>query len=227
VVLVRAGEPIPAAADLVLLPGSKSTLADLGYLRGQGWDIDIKAHWRRGGHVLGLCGGYQMLGRTVADPEGAEGSPGSVAGLGLLDVDTVIAGDKTTAPVGGHHIASGEVVTGYEIHLGTTAGADCARPLIDLGGRVDGAQSSDGRVTGTYVHGLFGSDGFRAAFLRALGGTGSALSYEAKVEDALDRLADHLERRVDIGRLLEIAGLHRKNSEPTKATRKTSAQAPV
>jgi len=227
VVLVRAGEPIPVEADLVLLPGTKSTIADLAYLRDQGWDIDILAHRRRGGHVLGLCGGYQMLGRTVADPEGIEGSPGSVAGLGLLEVDTVIAGDKTTEPVGGRHIASGEVVGGYEIHLGTTSGTDCVRPLIDLGSRVDGAQSSDGRVSGTYVHGIFGSDGFRRAFLSALGGTGSTTRYEAQVDAALDRLADHLERHVKIGPLLEIAGLHRKNSEPTKTARKTRTQAPV
>jgi adenosylcobyric acid synthase len=227
VVLVKTGEPIPAEADLVLVPGTKSTIADLGYLRKQGWDIDILAHRRRGGQVLGLCGGYQMLGRTVADPEGVEGSAGSVAGLGLLDVDTVIGGDKTTVPVSGRHIASGEVISGYEIHLGTTVGADCSRPLIDLGGRVDGAQSVDRRVSGTYVHGLFASDGFRGAFLRALGGQGSAARYEEGVEVALDRLADHLERHVEIGQLLEIAGLHKKNSEPTKAAKKTSAQAPV
>jgi len=205
VIPVKAGEPIPAEANLVLIPGTKSTISDLGYLREQGWDIDIKAHWRRGGHVLGLCGGYQMLGRTVGDPEGIEGNPGSTAGLGLLDVDTVIAGDKMTEPVSGRHIPSGEAVAGYEIHLGTTTGADCARPLIDLGSRVDGAQSADGRVSGSYVHGLFVSDAFRGAFLAALGAGPSPTRYEAAVEQVLDRLADHLERHVDIQRLIDIA----------------------
>jgi adenosylcobyric acid synthase len=227
VVLVKAGEPIPANADLILVPGTKSTVADLAYLRAQGWDIDIFAHRRRGGHVLGLCGGYQMLGRMVADPEGLEGSRGSVDGLGLLNVETVIGGDKATVPVSGRYIASGGAVSGYEIHLGTTTGPDCSRPMIDLGSRVDGARSTDGQVSGSYVHGLFAADGFRSAFLRELGGSGSDLQYEARVEAALDGLAAHLENHVDIDWLLAVAGVHRKRSETTQATTKTSAQAPA
>ncbi len=209
VVMVRPGEPIPAAAGLVLIPGSKTTIADLAFVRAEGWDIDIAAHRRRGGAVLGLCGGYQMLGRSIGDPQGIEGEPGTVHGLGLLDVETMIAGDKVTAPVAGRHVASGAPVTGYEIHMGRTEGADCDRPFLDLGGRPDGAQSADGRVIGTYAHGIFASDEFRRAFLAGLGGAGSDLDYERSVDDALDMLALHLERHIDIDALLAIAGVTR------------------
>jgi len=207
--IVRPGQPIPAEAKLVLIPGSKTTITDLKFVREQGWDIDIGAHWRRGGSVMGLCGGFQMLGRRIVDLAGADGEKGAVAGLGLLDVETVMGGDKITAPVSGHHVGSGEAVTGYEIHLGRTSGPDCARPFLDLDGRPDGARSADGRVTGTYVHGIFASDGFRRAFLSGLGAAGSALRYEHEVEAALDALAEHLERHVDIDRLLMIAGVTR------------------
>ena len=205
VVIVQPGEAIPADANLVLIPGSKATIADLAFLRAQGWDIDILAHRRRGGRVLGLCGGYQMLGRTIADPEGVEGPAGVVAGLGLLAVDTVLTGDKATATVAGTHRPTGEPIAGYEIHLGRTAGADCARPVLDLDGHADGAMSPDGLVAGTYVHGLFAADGFRRAFLGDAA-SGPFVSYEATVEAALDTLADHLERHVAIDRLLAMAG---------------------
>jgi len=207
VVVVRPGEPIPAEAGLVLVPGSKATIADLAFLRREGWDIDIAAHRRRGGAVLGLCGGYQMLGRRIADPDGSEGPPGAVEGLGLLDVETVMGGDKITVPAAGRHLASGTAVTGYEIHLGRTSGPDCARTFLDLAGRPDGAQSADGLVMGTYVHGLFAGDAFRAAFLSRLGGAASPLRYEHEVEAALDALALHLEQHVDVDRLLAIAGV--------------------
>ncbi len=205
VVVVEPGTPIPVA-DLILIPGTKSTIADLRFLHAQGWDIDILAHHRRGGRVLGLCGGYQMLGKAIADPDGMEGAAETVVALGLLDVTTVLSGDKTTEPVSGRHVGSGEAVTGYEIHVGSTAGPDCARPVVDLGGRVDGATSPDGLVAGTYVHGLFSADAFRRAFL-ADAGIAASLAYETSVDAALDGLADHLERHVAIDRLLEIAGL--------------------
>ncbi|HMN85337.1 MAG TPA: cobyric acid synthase [Bauldia sp.] len=203
VMLVQPGEPVPAGADLVLIPGSKATIADLAFLRDQGWDVDIRAHVRRGGRVLGLCGGYQMLGRAIADPDGIEGPAGTVAGLGLLDVATVLTPDKATVAVTGTHPASGEPVAGYEIHLGRTAGPDTARPFLDLAGQPDGAVSPDGLVAGTYVHGLFAADGFRRAFLGDA--AGADLAYEATVEAALDTLANHLERHLAIGQLLEIA----------------------
>jgi adenosylcobyric acid synthase len=199
------GEPLPADADVILLPGSKSTIGDLAFMRAQGWDIDILAHVRRGGHVVGLCGGYQMLGRTVSDPNGLEGpAGGTAAGLGLLDVRTVLADEKLVRPVAGRHLASGEAISGYEIHLGRTEGPDCARPLFDLGGRVDGAQSTDGRILGSYVHGMFAADGFRRAWLAGFGRAG-ALAYEAGIEATLDALAEHCERYLDVERIIAIA----------------------
>jgi adenosylcobyric acid synthase len=203
-IFVRPGEPIPGNADVVILPGSKSTIGDLAFLRAQGWDIDIKAHVRRGGHVLGLCGGYQMLGRTIADPDGVDGSPGTIDGLGLLDIATLMSPDKSTTLVSGTHCATGAAIEGYEIHLGRSEGADCARPLIVIDGRPDGASSSDGRVQGTYVHGLFTGDAFRKAWLAHLG-IASSLAYGARIEAALDALADHCEAHLDIDQLLKIA----------------------
>lgn len=203
-VFVRPGEPIPGNADVVIIPGSKSTIGDLAYLRAQGWDIDIRAHHRRGGQVLGICGGYQMLGRTIADPDGIDGPAGTVEGLGLLAIDTVMQGDKSTTQVRGTHRASAAPVEGYEIHLGRSAGEDCARPLLDIGGRPDGAISPDGRVQGTYVHGLFSGDAFRKAWLAGFG-IASALAYEARIESALEALADHLEAHLDIEKMLMIA----------------------
>ncbi|MGM4923714.1 cobyric acid synthase [Tardiphaga sp. 804_B3_N1_9] len=203
-VFIRPGEAIPGNADVIIIPGSKSTIGDLAFLRAQGWDIDIKAHVRRGGHVLGLCGGYQMLGRTIADPDGVDGSPGTVEGLGLLDIATLMSADKSTTLVTGTHCATGAAIEGYEIHLGRSEGDDCARPLLMIDGQSDGAASVDGRVQGTYVHGLFTGDAFRKAWLANLG-IASSLAYDAQIEAALDALADHCEKHLDIDRLIEIA----------------------
>jgi adenosylcobyric acid synthase len=203
-VFIPPGEALPGDADLVILPGSKSTIGDLAFLRSQGWDTDLKAHVRRGKHVLGLCGGYQMLGRTIADPEGIDGAPATVEGLGLLDVATVMTADKRTTPVSGRHCATGADIAGYEIHLGQTNGPDCERPMVTIDGRQDGAISSDGRIQGTYVHGLFGSDTFRRAWLANFS-VASRLAYEEQVEHALDALADHLEQHLDLDGILRIA----------------------
>jgi adenosylcobyric acid synthase len=205
--IVPPGRPLPADADLVLLPGSKATLADLAALRAEGWDIDILAHARRGGRVLGLCGGYQMLGRRIADPEGIEGPPGEAAGLGLLAVETVLKGAKVLTEAKGRDALSGARLAGYEMHVGETAGPDCARPFALLGdGRPDGARSADGRIAGSYLHGIFGADEFRRAHLAALGAAPAAdLVYEQRVESTLDALAEHLETHVDIDALLAIA----------------------
>jgi adenosylcobyric acid synthase len=202
--IVEPGQAIPGNCDLILIPGSKATIADLEAMRRGGWDTDIVAHRRRGGRVLGLCGGFQMLGQRIADPEGIEGRPGSVAGLGLLLVETVLGGDKTTRAVTGKHAESGEQIGGYEIHVGRSDGPDSARPFLEISGRPDGAVSADGLVAGTYVHGLFASDGFRRAFLAGLGGTSTA-SYEAGVEAALDGLAAHLAQHLDLDAILSIA----------------------
>ncbi|MDA0220155.1 MAG: cobyric acid synthase [Proteobacteria bacterium] len=205
VVLVAAGEAIPGDADLVLLPGSKSTMSDLRALKANGWLVDIAAHVRRGGAVVGLCGGYQMLGTSVADPEGIEGPAGSESGLGLLDVVTVLSGDKRLVATSGT-AATGEMVRGYEMHMGVTSGADCARPLLRLESGEDGAVSADGRVMGSYLHGLFASDTFRAGFLgRLRARESSGIAFEAGVEAALDDLAAGLEAALDLDRILEIA----------------------
>jgi adenosylcobyric acid synthase len=159
---------------------------------------------RRGGRVLGLCGGYQMLGRTISDPDGIEGLPGSCAGLGLLAIDTVLTGDKIVRPVTATHLESGAAVAGYEIHLGRTSGPDCARALLAIDGVRDGAMSADGRVAGTYLHGLFASDAFRRVFLASLGRASTA-GYEAGIDATLDALADHCERHLDVDQIIAIA----------------------
>ena len=205
-VMVQPGEPIPGDADLVLLPGSKSTIGDLKYLRDQGWDVDIAAHVRRGGRVLGLCGGYQMMGRMLHDPEGIEGPRESVPGLGLLDVETTLEPRKNLETVSGRHCASSAPLSGYEMHIGRTEGVDRARPFAEVRGEAEGARSADGRAEATYLHGLFASDGFRRAYLRMLGGKGDGgLGFDDAVEAALDGLADHLEAHADLDLLLDIA----------------------
>ena len=206
VLIIEQGQILPGDADLILLPGSKSTMGDLQALIDSGWDIDLKAHVRRGGRVLGLCGGYQMLGRSIEDAQGSEGIPGSMAGLGLLDIDTFLGGDKTLRPASGTDLATGAPISGYEMHTGTTGGADCRRPMLDLEGRPDGSVSADGRVMGCYVHGLFASDQFRHAFLSSLRRRrDSGLDYDELVQRTLDDLATHLQRTLDIDRILEIA----------------------
>ncbi|WP_288426676.1 cobyric acid synthase [uncultured Agrobacterium sp.] len=200
----RPGQAIPGNCAMVLLCGSKATIADLAVLRQAGFDIDIKAHIRRGGYVLGLCGGYQMLGKTISDPQGIEGAPTSVEGLGLLDIDTVLTGDKRLVSVTGRSF-DGHAFSGYEMHVGVTRGADCQRPFATIGNHVDGAVSQDGRVLGTYIHGLFSDDLQRSAWLKRLGGQASTLNYEAQVDAVLDRLAEHMERHLDLDALLAIA----------------------
>jgi len=204
-VMVTPGEPIPGDAALVILPGSKSTRGDLDFLRAQGWDIDLRAHRRRGGHVLGLCGGYQMLGRSVADPDGIEGPAGEMPGLGLLDVTTVMTAKKSLTRVEAVHAMSRESVNAYEIHIGRTDGPDRARPFALVGGAPEGAVAGDGSVHGTYLHGLFTSDGFRRAFLDRLGIAASDQNYRGAVEQVLDELADHIERHLDVEGLLALA----------------------
>jgi adenosylcobyric acid synthase len=204
-VFLRPGEAIPGDAALVILPGSKATIADLSALRAAGWDIDLQAHVRRGGQVLGICGGYQMLGRTVADPHGIEGLPSTVDGLGLLDVDTVLEGDKVLVEVTG--TAQGVPFKGYEMHIGRTTGNEGSSPaaLLGLDGHDRGAVSSNGRIAGCYIHGLLADDRQRRHWLDRLGAATSGLDYEADVDATLDRLADHIEKHVDCDRLLALA----------------------
>ena len=204
VAFIPPGAPIPAEAALIVLPGSKATIADLAAVREFGWDIDISAHRRRGGAILGICGGYQMLGRVVADPLGIEGAPGAVAGLGLLDVETELRPMKALRRVSGK--AWGAAFSGYEMHMGATTGPDAARPFARLDdGADDGAVSADGRVIGTYCHGLLASTELRAALLARLGAASRGENYAAGVEVALDAIAEEVERYVDVDGLLKLA----------------------
>jgi adenosylcobyric acid synthase len=200
--MVPPGQPIPASVALVVLPGTKSTIADLKFLRAQGWDVDIAAHVRRGGRVLGICGGYQMLGRTIADPEGVEGPSENIAGLGLLPIDTVMRADKTLREVHGTRLADGSAFTGYEIHAGLTTGD--APPLLRMAdGRDEGAVSACGRIAGCYIHGLFNLAEQRRGWIDA---PSNGLDQHIAVDAALDALASELERHVAVDRLLAIAG---------------------
>lgn len=204
---VPPGQPIPVA-DFVILPGTKSTIADLAFLRSQGWDIDLQAHRRRGGHILGICGGYQMLGKAIHDPGGIDGAAGSVAGLGLLDIETTMRPFKHLGRVEGVSAADGIAFSGYEMHVGETSGADCRRPLLRFSdGRADGAISADGRVAGCYVHGLFADGRQCAAWRGRFGLHGDAADHADVVDAALDELADALAAHIDISALAQIAGL--------------------
>ena len=203
--IINAGVALPGDADLILIPGSKSTIADLAHVRAQGWDIDLAAHIRRGGQVLGICGGYQMLGQWIDDPDGIEGPPGRVAGLGHLNVTTVMKPEKRLALTSGTYLPSGDAVQGYEIHIGQTEGPDRAHAWLTVAGRPEGAASANGQVKGCYLHGLFAADQFRATFLRGLGSTASVSAYSVGVEATLDTLAAHLETHLDIDAILGLA----------------------
>jgi adenosylcobyric acid synthase len=205
-VRVKPGAALPGDADLIVLAGSKATIADLAALRSAGFDIDIAAHRRRGGTVVGLCGGYQMLGRTIADPGGIEGAPAKVEGLGLIDVDTTLSAEKHLEPVRGT-TADAVPFSGYEMHMGVTEGPDRARPFARLAdGSPEGAVSADGRAIGTYIHGLFADDRQRAAWLaRFAAGTASTVAYDTTIEQTLDALAAHLAAHLDLERVLKMA----------------------
>ncbi|MGA0534002.1 cobyric acid synthase [Hansschlegelia sp. KR7-227] len=204
IVHVRPGGALPPDAALVILPGSKATIADLAALRAGGLHHDLAVHVRRGGRVFGICGGYQMLGRRIDDPLGVEGPAGGVEGLGLLDVATTLTGEKALRAVRGR--AEGARFAGYEMHVGETGGPDADRPFAVFDdGRADGASSADGRIAGAYVHGLYAADAQRAALLASLGAACGGFDYEARVEAALDALAAHLAAHLDLDRILTIA----------------------
>ncbi|MCB5199833.1 cobyric acid synthase [Loktanella sp. TSTF-M6] len=203
--IIPEGRPLPLDADLIILPGSKSTIADLDHFRAQGWDIDLAAHIRRGGHVLGICGGYQMLGTRISDPDGLEGPARSVPGLGHLDVQTTLHPSKRLALSQASYLPSGDPVSGYEIHLGATTGPDTDRAWLSLDGRPEGAASPSQRVRGCYLHGLFAKDRFRAAYLSDLGKPVAAGDYGGQVQATLDALADHVENHLDVDAVLAMA----------------------
>ena len=203
--MIKPGQAIPGDIDLVIIPGSKSTRGDLAYLRAQGWDIDLAAHARRGGRILGICGGYQILGTSVQDPDGIEGPPGTSPGLGLLDVETLMTPDKHLTRVTASHAATKTPMDGYEIHIGRTDGPARLRPFAYIADTPEGAMSPNGRIIGSYLHGMFTGDAFRKAFLAGLGAAPSSYAYNADVEAVLDALAAHLETHLDVAGLLALA----------------------
>jgi adenosylcobyric acid synthase len=200
------GQPLPLDATLVILPGSKATIADLEFFRSQGWDIDLLAHVRRGGRVLGICAGYQMLGQVVLDPERIEGHQASARGLGLLDISTTMTGDKQLRAITGTDLMTGSAVSGYEMHLGLSTGPATANPFIRFdNGPTDGALSPDARVLGCHIHGLFHSPAFRSAFLARLGAESNKEDYAHRVEQSLDAIANQLEQSLNIERIARIS----------------------
>ncbi|MAF48055.1 MAG: cobyric acid synthase CobQ [Rhodospirillaceae bacterium] len=205
-VMVPRGRPLPGDADLVILPGSKTSIADMDDFRAEGWDIDLAAHVRRGGWVLGICAGYQMLGQRIIDADGIEGAPRETPGLGFLQVETRLGGDKTLTEAEGSAFDGLGRVHGYEMHMGRSIGTDAARPFLDLGEEDGGAVSADGRIIGCYLHGLFAADEFRHAFLARLGARrSSGLAYELEVEGALDALAAEMETHLKLDALIGFA----------------------
>ncbi|MEO1660373.1 MAG: cobyric acid synthase [Pseudomonadota bacterium] len=200
------GTPLPRDVDLIILFGTKSTLGDLAFLRNQGWDHDILSHARAGGHILGICGGYQMLGETVSDPGGYDGPAGKAHGLGLLKVDTEMTGEKRVLPVTGENTLTEKRLKGYKIHTGRTQGDDMARPFATLNATADGARSADNRIQGTYLHGAFAEDEFRHAWLNSIGEVSDeTFSYETQVDAALDALADGVEAAVNVDQIFAMA----------------------
>lgn len=204
---VGPGDTIPHA-DLVILPGSKSVRADLAWLRANGWANAIQKHLRYGGRLMGICGGFQMLGKELSDPSGQEGAPGTSPGLGLLDLATVLEPEKQLRNVSGTLTLEGAPVSGYEIHAGVTSGSALGRPLVTLGERSDGAISQDGLILGTYLHGVFESGSACNALLRWAGlKRVQTPDYRALREAAIDRLADAVEEHLDVERILGFIGL--------------------
>ncbi|MEZ5870827.1 MAG: cobyric acid synthase [Nitratireductor sp.] len=204
VVFIRKGEELPGDAEAIILPGSKSTIADLIEFRANGWEAGLRQHVARGGQVFGICGGYQMLGRVLRDPGGIEGPVREISGLGLLDVETVLE-DRKIVRNALAASADGIPLRGYEIHMGRTSGPDCTRAMVELDGRPDGAVSADGKVRGCYLHGLFDSGEFRRAFVESLGGVSHGGNHLATIEAALDDIAMRLEQSLDIDGLLAVS----------------------
>ena len=207
VIMVEPGHAIPGDVDVVILPGSKSVISDLRALKQEDWDVDIAAHIHRGGLVVGLCGGYQMLGQRISDPDGIEGEAGEELGLSLLDVETVLTGDKTLEQVKGKECGTGSSIAGYEMHIGLTEGPDRHTPWFHLqDGREEGALNKHANVMGTYLHGVFAADDFRHAFLSRLrGDRKGGAAYEQGVEDTLDALAAHLEACLNLDTLFSVS----------------------
>lgn len=205
--IIGPDDSIPAA-DLIILPGSKNVASDLRWLRSQGWHNAIEKHLRYGGKLLGICGGFQMLGQVIHDPAGIEGQTGSYEGLGYFNMQTTLKKNKQLHNVSGHLCLNGEAITGYEIHAGVSTGDALTRPAIRMMDRDEGAISSDNQIIGTYWHGLFESDDACQALLQWAGIDNAVkIDYQAIREQALERLADEMEQHLDMKAIDQLLGL--------------------
>ncbi|MEM7241171.1 MAG: cobyric acid synthase [Pseudomonadota bacterium] len=205
VILVEPGQPLPLDAAMVLIPGSKSTIGDLAYFKEQGWHHDLRALVRAGVPVLGICGGYQMLGTKIHDPEGIEGPAGSVDGLGYLNVETVMTPKKRLAEVAGTLKGFDLALRGYEIHIGQTDGPDIENAWLSIDGKDHGAASPNGQIKGCYLHGMFESDAFRKYFFAQIGIKTDLQNFSDTVETTLDALADHIKTHCDMDQIIKLA----------------------
>ncbi|MCY4305240.1 MAG: cobyric acid synthase [Aestuariivita sp.] len=202
--IIKPGRPIPGNANLVMLLGSKSTISDLAFLRAQGWDVDIAAHIRRGGHLIGLCGGFQMLGQTIEDPNGIEGKATKVNGLGYLEIKTILTKRKRLANQKACCTLSNSNVEGYEIHMGRSTGNSLSKPWFKMDGKNEGAIANGGQIKGTYLHGIFISDEFRASFLNNFGQK-SQIAHDDEIEKTLNDLSKHLETYMNLDHILKAS----------------------
>lgn len=202
--IIERGNPLPQDAALILIPGSKSTISDLEDFYDQGWDIDLKAHLRRGGKILGICGGYQMLGKMIHDPKGIEGPPKSIEGLGLLNIETTMSENKILQEVTAQTREGNIDVKGYEIHIGKSEGEDLNNSWLSVDGKSVSAATTDGNIQGCYIHGIFSNDTFRSHYIKGLGATPSELKFDRKVDITLDRLSKHIEQFIDLDKLINL-----------------------
>ena len=199
-----------SGADLIILPGSKSVQADLAYLREQGFDRQVFKHLRYGGKVLGICGGFQMLGQKISDPEQVEGSIAESEGLGLLDISTRLTAEKQLKNVDGVLVNSGNKIKGYEIHCGISEGVGLQSPFCHVSDQndcayTDGAVSDDGQVMGTYLHGVFDHPEACAFILEWVSGSSvTAEDWQVLREREIERIADIYEQHIDMEALLNI-----------------------
>ncbi|WP_281221779.1 cobyric acid synthase [Photobacterium sanguinicancri] len=200
---VGKGQPFPAA-DLIIIPGTKSVRSDLAFLREQGWDKNIERHLRLGGKVMGICGGYQMLGQQITDPEGIEGPAGESNGLGYLATQTVLAKNKQLKQTTGTLTMPNQLtvpVRGYEIHAGVTSGITDDAPVQLIDGP-DGQFGVENQVFGTYLHGIFEQQEACDAILSWAGLEATQTpDFDAMREQGIDRVADTLEQYMDLGKL--------------------------
>jgi len=207
---IRLGDAIPPA-DLIILPGSKSVRTDLGLIREHGWETAIKKHLRYGGKVIGICGGFQMLGKLIHDPDGLESKAGSSNAMALFDMSTTLAPDKQLRNVRGTLALDDLVdvfITGYEIHAGITTYHSTYKPVVCLSHGSDGAMSADGMILGTYLHGFFESPTACTALLSWAGlNDAQPFDYHALHETAINRLADTIEQHMDTTQLCKLLNL--------------------